>query len=56
MAVIDQPPTRTDSPGWFADPLGLHNLRYFDGADWTDHVTHFGPSPCTGCTGQRSDD
>lgn len=35
--------------GWFADPLGQHQLRYHDGMAWTTHVTHFGPSPCTGC-------
>lgn len=37
------------TPGWFEDPQGLHRLRYFDGSVWTDHVTHFGPTPCRGC-------
>lgn len=36
-------------PGWFADPLGQHELRYFDGRTWTNHVTHNGPKPCPGC-------
>ena len=49
MAVIEQPQARTTEPGWFDDPLQEHNLRYFDGSDWTDHVTHFGPTPCAGC-------
>lgn len=24
--------------GWFADPSGLWELRWFDGATWSDHV------------------
>lgn len=35
--------------GWHEDPWHLHDLRYHDGSGWTDHVTHFGPVPCTGC-------
>jgi len=27
-----------NNDGWFADPVGAHELRYFDGATWTDHV------------------
>ncbi|MDH3295229.1 MAG: DUF2510 domain-containing protein [Acidimicrobiia bacterium] len=48
--------------GWFADPLEVHELRYFDGSTWTDHVTHRGPLPCSGCNpraveaGQRGRD
>ncbi len=57
MTVIDNPkPTSNaaDHPtgiaaGWYPDPRLLHNLRYFDGASWTGHVTHSGPSPCPGC-------
>jgi hypothetical protein len=26
------------SANWFADPTGRHQLRYFDGAQWTHHV------------------
>ena len=37
-------------PGWFNDPSGLHQLRYFDGIDWTEHVTHSGPTPCERCS------
>lgn len=54
MAVIEQPATETADPGWFTDPLGLHRLRYFDGAGWTEHVTHFGPTPCRGCAHRAS--
>ena len=25
-------------PGWHADPTGRHQLRYWDGSDWTEHV------------------
>ena len=35
--------------GWHADPLAKHDLRFHDGDDWTEHVTHFGPVPCQGC-------
>ncbi len=41
-------PTPT-SAGWFDDPRGEHRFRYFDGTDWTDHVTHYGPTPCLRC-------
>lgn len=40
------------SEGWFNDPTGKHNQRFFDGDEWTEHVTHTGPLPCAGC---RSD-
>lgn len=50
MAVIEETTVDVMQPGWFKDPRQLHNLRYFDGQFWTDHVTHFGPSPCAGCS------
>ena len=39
--------------GWYPDPDERHDLRYFDGRSWTDHVTHFGPTPCPGCRERR---
>lgn len=27
---------------WYPDPLGRHEHRWFDGADWTDHVSSHG--------------
>ena len=27
---------------WYPDPLGLYELRYFDGSDWTPHVASEG--------------
>lgn len=26
------------APGWYPDPQGEHQFRYWDGAAWTDHV------------------
>jgi len=30
------------APGWHPDPSGAHELRYFDGVAWTDHVSDRG--------------
>jgi hypothetical protein len=32
----------TASAGWFDDPTGAHELRYWDGEEWTDHVADGG--------------
>lgn len=29
-------------PGWYADPSGRYELRYWDGAAWTEHVARQG--------------
>lgn len=29
-------------PGWYPDPAGRHEHRYYDGASWTDHVGSHG--------------
>jgi uncharacterized protein YxjI len=35
--------TTTGTPaGWYADPLGRHETRYFDGRQWTEHVSSHG--------------
>jgi Protein of unknown function (DUF2510) len=49
--ITERPPAirPTTVKGWHDDPLGLHALRYHDGIDFTDHVTHFGPVPCSSC-------
>lgn len=52
LSIEAEPHTSPDQlgTGWHPDPSVRHELRYFDGQRWTDHVTHSGPVPCTGCT------
>ena len=40
--VEDQGTATPQAPGWDADPYGRHELRYWDGAEWTDHVSDAG--------------
>src|SRR5215216_1811101 len=40
--VEDQGTATPRAPGWAADPCGRHELRYWDGAAWTDHVSDAG--------------
>src|SRR5258705_4596 len=43
--VDDQLKTETPAaspPGWDADPYGRHELRYWDGDGWTEHVSDHG--------------
>ena len=46
MAVSSARRQRRSTPngtaGWYADPSRRFDLRYFDGARWTDHVTRNG--------------
>jgi hypothetical protein len=30
------------TPGWYVDPSGLHDFRYWDGVAWTEHVSRNG--------------
>ncbi len=32
----------TTAPGWYPDPYGRHELRWYDGGQWTDAVTSHG--------------
>ncbi|HEX2192891.1 MAG TPA: phospholipid scramblase-related protein [Acidimicrobiales bacterium] len=34
--------TDTHAPDWYPDPYGRHELRYFDGTQWTEHVSSHG--------------
>jgi uncharacterized protein YxjI len=34
--------TGTHAPDWYPDPFGRHELRYYDGAQWTEHVSSHG--------------
>ena len=29
-------------PNWYPDPIGRHELRYYDGSEWTEHVSSHG--------------
>ncbi|MEP7020036.1 MAG: phospholipid scramblase-related protein [Pseudonocardiales bacterium] len=29
-------------PDWYADPFGRHEMRYFNGSEWTEHVSSHG--------------
>lgn len=45
VAPTPKPEPVTSSPieaGWHPDPRGTHELRYWDGADWTSHVSDAG--------------
>jgi Protein of unknown function (DUF2510) len=61
-AAMSEPSDMTPSAaaGWYADPLGRHERRYWDGAAWTDHVvdgTTQGTDPVNGppvATGQAA--
>lgn len=34
--------TGTYAPNWYPDPFGRHELRYYDGSRWTEHVSSHG--------------
>jgi uncharacterized protein YxjI len=34
--------TEPHSPDWYPDPYGRHEVRYFDGSQWTEHVASHG--------------
>ncbi|MCE9621311.1 MAG: DUF2510 domain-containing protein [Actinomycetia bacterium] len=35
-------PTPAVPAGWYADPAGRFDLRYWDGSAWTEHVSRAG--------------
>jgi hypothetical protein len=35
-------PVAVDGPGWYADPSGRYDHRYWDGTAWTEHVSRGG--------------
>ena len=34
--------TGTNPPDWYPDPYGRHEMRYYDGSQWTEHVSSHG--------------
>lgn len=46
VEVVEQVNGQTASgvaaAGWHPDPMGRHELRYWDGTTWTEHVTSGG--------------
>lgn len=40
--MTDTPRTTTAPARWYPDPLGRHELRYWDGSQWTEHVSSHG--------------
>ncbi len=38
----DSPPATLVPPSWHADPAGRHEFRWWDGRQWTEHVTDAG--------------
>ena len=38
----DTPPRGGVPAGWYTDPLGRHQNRYWDGWKWTEHVADNG--------------
>ena len=39
---MENEPAGLPATGWYPDPRGVHELRYWDGAAWTDHVADGG--------------
>lgn len=47
---VQTPPAPQTPSGWHPDPLDRHELRYWDGSRWTEHVSsrgHQGVDPFT---------
>jgi Protein of unknown function (DUF2510) len=44
LAVDEPPETRAGSAGWYPDPTEFHDLRFFDGKQWTDQRTRILPT------------
>jgi uncharacterized Tic20 family protein len=49
MAATPPPNTPQTPPGWYADPGGSSQQRWWDGNQWTDHLQ--GASPAFSTTG-----
>lgn len=40
------------APGWYPDPFGRHESRYYDGRQWTEHVSNYGTTAIDPPVGQ----
>ena len=36
------PPPPLLNQGWYADPTGRYEARFWDGQKWTGHISHYG--------------
>jgi Protein of unknown function (DUF2510) len=43
LSVEEPPETGAGSAGWYPDPTERHDLRFFDGKQWTDQRTRILP-------------
>ena len=41
-SVVDSSPAPAVPSGWYADPSGRFEIRYWDGENWTEHVSRGG--------------
>ena len=44
--------SQTPAADWYPDPLGRHELRYWDGGTWTEHVSSHGRQSTDAPTGE----
>jgi hypothetical protein len=42
---FERMPALACPPGWYPDPVVHGIVRYWDGLQWTQHVTQVGPAP-----------
>jgi Protein of unknown function (DUF2510) len=42
LVIPPQPLALQRNDGWWPDPFGRHEHRYYDGSKWTDHVSDKG--------------
>jgi hypothetical protein len=40
--LVPLDPSQPSPEGWYADPVGRHEERWWDGSTWTEHVTDRG--------------